>query len=424
MEQLAIFGGTPAVPAGSIQSWPPFTQEDRDMVMSVFDSNILHGFNAPHHEALMKEFAEYIGAKYCLVTNSGTSALHMALGILGLGCGDEVIVPAFTYWSSAAAVLHQNCIPVFVDIEPDTYCMDPAKIEAAITPRTKAILPVHIHGMAADLDRICAIAKKHNLYVVGDCCQAHGASVNGRKVGSIEDTAGFSTNRSKCLSSGEGGLVTTNSDELYQVARWWRAFDELPVPGDSTRHITAFGYNYRPHEFVNALIRSQLKRLPENNARRYEMAHYLTDALQNIPGLKGPIERDGRKPVYFSYVVEFKPEELGLDVPVDVFKKAMVEIFKAEGIGFGQWQTQPVPAMKVFQEKLGYNHGCPWNCKHYNYDIKYNGDDFPVTQQFIAAHSYLGGIYPPNGTELLDKYIEGFKKVTSQPEKILEYIHR
>ena len=421
MKTLAIFGGEKTVPDGFIKTWPPFTQADRDAVLSVFDSNVLHGIFAPQCKALQQEFADFIGVKHCLVVNGGTGALHMALASLGIGPGDEVILPAFTYWSSAAIVLHQNAIPVFVDIDKDTFSLDPDLLEAAITPRTKAILPVHIHGMPADLERIIPIAKKHGIPVVGDCCQAHGASINGKYVGSMETTAGFSCNRSKNLSGGEGGLFVTNSEDAYQFASWMRDFREVPINAESTPHtLAALGWNYRPQEFVTALIRSQFKRLPEYNARRYEMAHYMTDKLANIPGLKGPYEPADRKPVYFSYIVDFRPQELGLDIPAPKFKAAMIKILRAEGIGFSQWQTRPVPSMEIFQHHDAYGKGCPWNCPHYKGFANYNPSQYPVAQEFIANHSYLSGLYPPNDLGLVDLYVQGFEKVISQPEKILE----
>ncbi|MBR6074738.1 MAG: DegT/DnrJ/EryC1/StrS family aminotransferase, partial [Victivallales bacterium] len=294
-------------------------------------------------------------------------------------------------------------------------------LEAAITPRTKAILPVHIHGMPADLERIIPIAKKHGIPVVGDCCQAHGASINGKYVGSMETTAGFSCNRSKNLSGGEGGLFVTNSEDAYQFASWMRDFREVPINAESTPHtLAALGWNYRPQEFVTALIRSQFKRLPEYNARRYEMAHYMTDKLANIPGLKGPYEPADRKPVYFSYIVDFRPQELGLDIPAPKFKAAMIKILRAEGIGFSQWQTRPVPSMEIFQHHDAYGKGCPWNCPHYKGFANYNPSQYPVAQEFIANHSYLSSLYPPNDLGLVDLYVQGFEKVISQPEKILE----
>lgn len=423
MKELAFYGGQPTVAPGTVKTWPPITQADRDAVNSVFDSNIFHGSSAPNALALQKEFADFLGAKYCLVTNSGTSALHMAIASLGIGPGDEVLVPAFTYWSTAAAVLHHNAIPVFVDIEDKAFCIDPDKIEAAITDKTRAILPVHIHGMPADLDRIMPIARKHNLFVIGDACQAHGATIHGRKVGSIEDTTGFSTNRSKNLSSGEGGFFVTNNEDAYQVATMLREFGEVVVSG-TVREYNSFGlgWNYRSHEFVNAFCRSQLKHLPENNAKRLDFATYLTSEFANIPGLKGPYTPPGREPVYFSYIIHFVPEELGLDVTMAEYKDAMQTLLHAEGINTGQWQTRPVPAQDVFVKKQGYGKGCPWECSHYNRKIEYRGEDYPVTIDFIASHTYLSGVFPPNTMDLMKLYVEGFKKITSQPAAIKRFI--
>ncbi|MBT3286075.1 MAG: DegT/DnrJ/EryC1/StrS family aminotransferase [Victivallales bacterium] len=419
MKELAILGGPRTVPAGTMQTWPPLTQEDRDAVMAVFDSNILHGTSAPNAVALQEEFADFLGVKHCLVTNSGTSALHMAIAALGIGPGDEVILPAFTYWSSAAAVLHHNAIPIFVDIDPISFSLDPDKIEAAITDRTKAIMPVHIHGMPTDMDAIMAVARKHKLLVVGDACQAHGAAVNGRKVGTIEDTCGFSTNRSKNLSSGEGGFFVTNNEDAYRVADKLRQFGEVVVHGED-REYNAYGlgWMYRQHEFVNALCRSQLKHLPENNATRQKFAHFLTDSLASIPGLRGPTTPAGREPVYFSYIVKFLPEELGLDLPVPVFKAAVQKMLAAEGVSMGQWQRVPVPAQSVFQDMQGYGKGCPWTCGFYGKQIQYRGEDFPETIKFIAEHSYLAGVYPPNTMALMELYVEGFRKVMGRPEEI------
>lgn len=419
MQELAVFGGPRTVPAGMVKTWPPLTQEDRDAVMAVFDSNILHGTSAPNAVALQQEFADFLGVKHCLVTNSGTSALHMAIAALGIGPGDEVIVPAFTYWSTAAAVLHHNAIPVFVDIDPVSFCLDPDRIEAAITDRTKALFPVHIHGMPADMERIMAIARKHKLLVIGDACQAHGSAVNGRKVGTIEDTCGFSTNRSKNLSSGEGGLFVTNDDEAFRVADMLRQFGEVLVHGEE-REYNAYGlgWMYRQHEFINALCRSQLRHLGENNARRVEFAQYLTAALADIPGLKGPVTPPGREPVYFSYIVRFRPEELGLDLPVPVFKAAVQKALAAEGIAMSQWQRVPVPAQSVFKDMEGYGKGCPWSCSLYGKNIRYRGEDYPETLRFIAEHAYLGGVYPPNTMELMELFVAGMRKVMDRPEAL------
>jgi perosamine synthetase len=203
-EKLAIDGGTPVLTRSDFKNWPIITDDDRRLINEVLDSGIVAGGTAPQVKGLEKEWAEYTGAKYCLTTCSGTAALHMALAALGVGPGDEVITSAFTFLASASCAIHQNAIPVFVDIDPKTYNMDPAKLEAAITPRTKVIIPVHIQGLPADMDPIMKIAKKHNLAVIEDACQAHGATYKGRMVGTIGDIGCFSLNNFKNVSGGEG----------------------------------------------------------------------------------------------------------------------------------------------------------------------------------------------------------------------------
>lgn len=419
-ELLALDGGEPVVPPGMLQSWPPMTQQDRDAVLAVFDSGHLHGTGAPRALELQQKWADYCGAKYCVAVNSGTAACHMAVATVGVEPGDEVIVPAFTFWSTAAAVLHHNAIPVFVDIDPRTYTMDPALVEAKITPRTKALFPVDIHGMPSDMDAIFAVARKHGLKVISDCCQAHGARYKGKRVGSIADATAFSCNRSKNLSGGEGGLYTTNNEEWARHANMMREFGEVVVPGQP-REYNAYGlgWMYRPHEFINAFILSQLTRLEEYNAVRKKFAAYLTEQLAQIPGVAGPYTPEYADPVYFSYVVEFRPAELGLDLPAGRLKNAMVKALRAEGVHLGQWQTMPVPAQSVFQEKKGYGKGCPWTCR-FGRDVEYRAEDYPETLRFIESHSYLSGVHPPNTMELMERTVRGFRKVTDNIGRVLD----
>ncbi|MBI3947446.1 MAG: DegT/DnrJ/EryC1/StrS family aminotransferase [Armatimonadetes bacterium] len=419
-EKLALDGGDRAVPQGMVQAWPPLTQQDRDAVMAVFDSGHLHGPSAPRASALQEKWAEYCGAKHCLVTNSGTSACHMAIATAGVGPGDEVIVPAFTFWSTAAAVLHHNAIPIFVDIDPKTYTIDPKLIEAKITPHTKAIFPVDVHGMPCDMDAIADVARKHGLKVISDCCQSHGARYKGKVVGAIAEATAFSCNRSKNLSGGEGGLYTTDNEEWAHHASRMREFGEVITPGQQ-REYNAFGlgWMYRPHEFVNAFILSQLARLDQYNAQRKEFAGYLTERLAQIPGLKGPHTPDYADPVYFSYVVEFQPEEVGMDVPAKAFKAAVLSALRAEGLPLGQWQSLPVPAQSVFQKKEGYGKGCPWTCR-FGRDVEYRAEDYPETVRFIESHSYLGGVYPPNDLRLMERYVKGFRKVMENIGRVME----
>lgn len=419
--KLALDGGTGVVTPGSVKTWPPLTQADRDAVMAVFDSNQLHGTSAPKALELQEKWAAYVGTKYALTTNSGTAAIHMAVAGAGIGPGDEVITSAFTYWSTAASILHHNAIPIFVDIDPKTYTMDPALIEERITDHTRAILPVHIHGMVADMDPINEVAKKHGLIVIEDACQAHGAEYKGKKTGSLGDIGWFSCNRSKNLSGGEGGLWTSDSEVFTARASRLREFGEVVLP-DQQREYNAYGlgWMYRPHEFINAFILAQLERLDEYNAIRREFASYLTSELAQIPGFEGPYTPDYANPCYFSYVVTFKPEEVGLDVTPAQWKAAAQKALAAEGVGLGQWQTRPVPAQDVFKDRVGYGKGCPWTCPFGRGDVFYDGQEYTRTVEFIAAHSYLSGVYPPNTMDLMKQYIEGFQKVSENAKRVWE----
>jgi perosamine synthetase len=216
MQPLAISGGKPRVGANQHVRWPVLSSEDKTAVLGVLERGVLSGPFAPEVRALEQEFAAYVGAKHCLTTNSGTAALHIALAAAGVGPGDEVVVPAFTFVATALSVLHQNAIPVFVDIEPQTWGMDPKLLEAAITPRTKAIMPVHIHGTPCDFDAIRTVAAHHGIPVIEDACQAAGSEYRGKKVGSLGHMAAFSLQSSKNLACGEGGLFVTSDPELLE----------------------------------------------------------------------------------------------------------------------------------------------------------------------------------------------------------------
>ncbi|MGC9317648.1 MAG: DegT/DnrJ/EryC1/StrS family aminotransferase [Armatimonadota bacterium] len=418
-DKLAIEGGPRAVPEGMVKSWPPVTQADRDAIMSVFESGELHTRNAPKASELERRWAEYCGVAHAILCNGGTQALHIALMAIGVEPGDEVILPAFSYWSSAAAVIHASAVPIFVDIQPDTWTIDPALIEDAITERTAALMPVHIHGMPADLDPILEIAHRHGLPVVDDAAQAQGARYRGEVIGGLTDITGFSLNRLKNLTGGEGGLVTTDSDGLYECAAATGGMGgvEVEVKGER-RTFFGHGYNYRPQEFMAALALSQLDRLDEYNAQRREMADYLTEQLAEIPGIAGPYTPDYAEPVHFMYVIEFRPEELDLDVPVEEFGAAAWKALEAEGVPICHWQRQIMPAMDFFQREEGYASTSAWRCC--GSSVSYDPDDYPIAQGFAASHAYLRGVYPPNDMELMKRYVEAMGKVFGQAQRIIQ----
>jgi dTDP-4-amino-4,6-dideoxygalactose transaminase len=414
-KQLAIDGGQPEVKRSDYKNWPIITAYDRKLINAVLDTGIVAGGTAPNVVALEKEWAEYTGAKYCLTTCSGTAALHMALAACGVKPGDEVLVPAFTFLASASCAIHQNAIPMFVDIDPKTYTMDPAKVEAAITERTKAIIPVHIQGVPADLDPILKIAQKHNLYVIEDACQAHGARYKGKAVGTFGHVGCFSLNNFKNLCGGEGGLFITNDENLLKKGMLIRCFgDEVDeVTHRRKYNASILGYMYRNQELPAALARAQLKYLDKSNAIRIANSEYLSKELGKIPGVIPPHCPPNCKHVYWLYIVRFNPQAAGVKCEPRRFRIAVEKALYKEGLLLGQWQTMPVPQQDIFQSKLGYGGtGYPWTineAKGVKYD--YNIAQWPVATMLCDTYTVVHGIHAPNGKALMNKIVKVFQKV-------------
>ena len=250
-------------------------------------------------KAFESEFAAYCGAKHGIGVANGTEALFLAIKALGIGAGDEVIVPANTFIATAAAVSHANATPVFVDIDPDTYCIDPAKIGAEVTEKTKAIIAVHLYGHAADMDPIMAIARANGLKVIEDCAQAHGTHYKGKQVGSIGDAAGFSFYPSKTLGAyGDAGMVVTSSDEICETVKLLRD------NGRTTWYEHALiGYNSRLDGIQAAILRVKMKYLEGWVEARRAHAKQYGELLGNTKGLSLPMEKSYTRHSYYVYVV-------------------------------------------------------------------------------------------------------------------------
>ena len=423
--QLAISGGKPVIRRGDYANWPIIGPDDRRLINEVLESGIMAGGTAPQVRALEQEWARYTGARHCLTTCSGTAALHMALAAVGVGPGDEVITSAFTFLASATCAIHQNAIPVFVDIDPRTFCMDPSKLEAAITPRTKAIIPVHIQGCPADMDPIMAVAKRHKLFVIEDACQAHGALYRGRHVGTIGDIGAFSLNNFKNLCGGEGGLFVTDVESFLEKGVLIRCFgDEVDeVSKRRVYNASILGYMYRNQELPAALARGQLLHLDERNSVRISNADHLSRELSKIPGVLPPQCPPDCTHVYFMYNVRFDPKKAGVTCEPRRFRVAVEKALYKEGVQIGQWQSMPVPAQDIFQSRLGYGGtGYPWTIneeKGIHYD--YNPDNFPVARQLCDTYTIVHGIHAPNGRELMDKITAAFIKVFSNLDEAIAH---
>jgi len=414
-EQLAIAGGKPVLARNDYKNWPIIGKDERKYINQVLDSGIVAGGTAPQVKALEQEWAAYTGAKHCLTTSSGTAALHMALAALGVGPGDEVITSAFTFLASASCALHQNAIPVFVDIDPRTYTLDPSKLEAAITERTKVIIPVHIQGLPADMDPVLEIARRHKLAVIEDACQAHGALYKGKKVGTLGDIGCFSLNNFKNLCGGEGGLFVTDNETFKEKGVLIRCFgDEVDeVSKRRVYNASILGYMYRNQELPAALTRAQLLHLDEYNRVRIANAQYLSRELGAIPGVIPPYCPPDRTHVYFMFNVRFDSKAAGVQCEPRRFRVAVEKSLYKEGVLAGQWQTLPVPAQDLFQSKLGYGGtGYPWTINEAR-GVRYNYDParFPEAQKLCDTYNIVHGIHAPNGKKLLDKIVAAFRKV-------------
>ncbi len=335
MKKLAINGGSPCRDTNKNPwpKWPVWGKEEEVALVEVLNSGVW-SYNGPKEMEFNRLFAAYTGVKHAICAVNGTITLQIALEALGIGVGDEVIVPGLTWQATAATVIDVNATPILVDICEDTWCIDPKEIEKAITPRTKAIVPVHLYGAFADMDAIMAIAKKHNLYVIEDCAHKHGGEWKGKKAGSIGNVGSFSFQLSKHLTAGEGGSVTTNDTDLAEKMDALRNVGRRPE-GDSLigadKGIGDYGDdgnfiqsgNYRITEFQAAILIEGLKRLPEQNANRDANGAYLNTLLKEIEGVT-PLKRDDRetKKAYFNFAFRYDANRFR-NLPVEKFRAAL-----------------------------------------------------------------------------------------------------
>jgi perosamine synthetase len=421
---LAIRGGEAVVPEGAIRPWPPIDDVDREMVLASLEGG-RHTFG-PNCTAFQEEFAAWNGNRYAITTNSGTAALHMCVAACGCGAGDEVIVPAYSWSSSATCILQHNSIPVFVDIDFDTMNIDVHKIEAAITPKTKAIIVVHLHGLAVEMDSVLAIARKHGIKVIEDACQAHGATYKGRKVGTWGHCAAFSFNQNKSLCSGEGGMYVTDDEELHKRALMLWSFGETRTPAESRDyHVYAMGWMYRNNDLTAAFGRAQLRKLDGYLAQQAENALVLDEELQGVPGLILPTAPEGFGHNWYNYVIRFDMQALGHEGDAGhqfdalAYRDKLVRAIQAEGVPLTVWQRFILPAMTVFQAQNGYGQGCPWTCPYAGAAVDYAPDRYPVAQRHNDTHACIVmALRAPNGPDVARMLGLGIRKVMEHIDQV------
>jgi dTDP-4-amino-4,6-dideoxygalactose transaminase len=356
---------------------PQIGDEERNAVLEVLSSGQLA--QGPVVEAFEREFAAWCGVKHAVAVNSGTAALHLLMLAHGVKEGDEVITSPFTFVSSANAALFVGARPVFVDIEPETYCLDPAKVEAAITPKTKAIMPIDLYGHPAAINELREIADRHGVVLIEDACQAHGAAIGERKTGALDVSASFSFYPTKNMTTAEGGMVTTDDDGIAAKVTMLRQH------GASHRyHHDLLGYNFRLTDIAAAIGRAQLAKLDRFNERRRRNASVLDEGLASVSGVTTPRERRGYRHVYHQYTIR-------IDRDRDGFQQRLRE----HGIGTAIHYQVPVHRQPLYQG-LGYR------------DVS-----LPLSEA-AAAQVLSLPVHPALTDEDLDRIVEAVRKVAAK----------
>ncbi|MDO8518152.1 MAG: DegT/DnrJ/EryC1/StrS family aminotransferase [bacterium] len=398
MSELAINGGKPV--RGRDRLFPvynPIGVEEKTAVMRVLDSGVLSQYigvwhpdfyGGPEVKAFEKEWAEKFCVKHAVAMNSATSCLIAAVGALGIRPGDEVIVSPYTMVASVSCILWYGGVPVFADVEPEYFCLDPKSVEAAITPRTKAIVVVDLFGGAYDADAICTIAKKHNLKIIEDAAQAPGASYKGKKVGTLGDIGVYSLNFHKHIHTGEGGVAVTDDDALAERLQLIRNHAEAVVEAKGVKDLTNMvGQNYRLTEIQAAIGREQLKKLDALVAKRRENCAYIAARTRDMPGLAPAPERPQSEHVF--YMQPFLYDEKVVGIPRARFVEALLAELPDASISGGY--VKPIYRMPLFGQVPGL---CPTAERLYGSEL--------------LLHEMM---YPGLNKKDLDDVVEAFHKV-------------
>lgn len=402
MAKLAINGGTP-VRTKLFPAYNTIGEEEKNAVMKVLDTGNLSQFLGAWHkdfyggptvQQFEKNWARAFESKYAISVNSNTSGLFTAIGALGIKPGDEVIVSPYTMSASALAPIIYGAVPVFADIDYDNFGLSPESIEKCITPRTKAILVVHIFGNPAKMDEIMAIARKHDLKVIEDCAQAPMASYKNKFVGSFGDIGIFSLNYHKHIHTGEGGVIVTNNDNIAERCYLIRNHGENIVePKGIKDAFNTHGFNFRMTEIEAAIGIEQLKKLPQLIEKRIENANYFKNEICKIPGLIPPMIELCSKHVYYVQAFKFKKDIVGIDrntfinaIKAEIPSAVLREDTPLIGAGY----VKPLYLQPLYQQRATH---CSFNCEKYKGSVDYSKGICPTAEKLhfeeLFSHEYM-----------------------------------
>jgi len=418
MDDLAILGGkkTRQTP---FPKHPIIGEEEKKEILQVLESGNLSTFVAAPGENFLggkkirefeEKFAKKFGTKFAVAFNSASSALHAAVVSVGVNPGDEVIVPSYTFTSTATSSLMHNAIPAFCDIKEDTYCLDPEKLSSVFSNLSKAIIPVHLFGHACDMDEIIAFAKENNLKVIEDCAQSPGGIYKDHNLGTIGDCGVFSFQETKNMMTGEGGMLITNDEHIAKVAQMVRNHGEMIVPSQKSRsYVSEFlGWGYRMTELEAALGIAQLSKLDYLNNERIKLAEYLSTEIIKIDGLKH-VKYDYVKHVYYIFAFSFDEEQIGIS------RNKFCESLNAEGIPCGAGYVKPLYMNPLYLEKRSFAF------RHYTGKIEYFKGLCPVTENLHEQKVVtIAVVRPPATIDDMADIVNAIKKILGNKEKLKE----
>lgn len=421
-----MLGGQPLW-KGEFPRYVTIGAEEKAAVLQVLESGVLSNFYGSHCpefyggptvQSFEREWAEYFDASFAITMNSATSCLYAAVGALEIGPGDEVITTPYTMSATASGILVYCGVPVFADIDPDVFALDPTSVEAKITPRTKAIIVTHLFGHPADMDGILSIARRHHLRVIEDSAQAPGAHYKGKKVGTIGDIGVFSLNCHKTIQTGEGGVCVTENPELAKRLQLIRNHAEAVIEGGMKVEsmVNMIGWNYRMTEIEAAIGREQLKRLQGFTDRRWELATRLTERLQELSGVIPPVVRPDCSHAYYVYAVKVEVEKL--EVSRDLFAQAL----RAEGIPASSGYMRPLYTFPLYRQRVLFGKtGYPFSAPYYQGTVDYRDGLCPVTEEVERHIMGLETIRDPLTPRDIDIIADGFEKVLDNMDALKQY---